>query len=318
MLVFENVSVRYGSFTALQGLSLELRRGELMTLLGPSGCGKTTTLRVAGGFVTPSAGRVLLDGRDITDLPPEKRPTSTVFQNYALFPHLSVGENVAYGLRVRGVSRSERRRRAEEELERVGLAGYASSRVQDLSGGQQQRVALARSLILGPAVLLLDEPLSSLDARLRLRMRAEIRALHERVGITTLYVTHDQEEALSISDRVTVMHEGRLVQTGTPREVYFAPADDFVRDFIGDAFPFVRGGERILLRPDQVVPRAGGKYAGRLVSREFLGASSLWHIGYQDQLLRALVPSRSEQALPDGSEVRFDLLDEQEAERSDE
>ena len=308
MLVFENVTVRYGTFTALKDLTLELRRGELMTLLGPSGCGKTTTLRVAGGFIVPDEGRVLLEGRDITSLPPEKRPTSTVFQNYALFPHMSVGENVAYGLRVRGVPRAQRQRRAEEELERVGLSGYASARVQDLSGGQQQRVALARSLILGPAVLLLDEPLSSLDARLRLRMRAEIRELQKRVGITTLYVTHDQEEALSISDRVTVMHDGRLVQTGTPREVYFSPADDFVRDFIGDSFPYTLDGRRILLRPDQVVPNADGPFIGRLLSREFLGASSQWLIECQGQTLRALLPSRSEPETAVGSELRFSLI----------
>ncbi|MBP5212971.1 MAG: ABC transporter ATP-binding protein, partial [Pyramidobacter sp.] len=299
---------RYGPFTALEELSLELRRGELMTLLGPSGCGKTTTLRVAGGFIIPNEGRVLREGRDITALPPEKRPTSTVFQNYALFPHLNVGENVAYGLRVRGISRAERRKRAEEELERVGLSGYASAQVQDLSGGQQQRVALARSLILGPAVLLLDEPLSSLDTRLRLRMRAEIRELQKRVGITTLYVTHDQEEALSISDRISVMHDGRLVQTGMPREVYFSPSDDFVRDFIGDTFPFMLDGRHILLRPDQVVPGEGGRLAGHLVSREFLGASSQWTIEYQGQMLRALIPSRNEPDAEAGCEVRFDLI----------
>ena len=177
MLSFRNVTVRYRAFTALESLNLDLRRGELMTLLGPSGCGKSTTLKVAGGFIAPDEGRVLLDGKDITYLAPELRPTATVFQNHALFPHMSAGDNVGYGLRVRGVGREERRHEAEKVLERVGLSGCFDARVQDLSGGQQQRVALARALVLNPAVLLLDEPLSSLDARLRVRMRREIREL---------------------------------------------------------------------------------------------------------------------------------------------
>ena len=309
MLSFDNITVYYGTFKALEGLSLTLEKGELMTLLGPSGCGKSTTLRAAGGFLTPTSGRVLLDGRDITALPPERRPTSTVFQNHALFPHMSAGENVAYGLRVRGVPRGERRARAAEALERVGLAGYGDARVQELSGGPQQRVALARSLILNPAVLLLDEPLSSLDARLRVRMRGEIRALQRELAITALYVTHDQEEALSISDRVSVMNAGRLVQTGTPEEVYFSPADDFVGDFIGDAQPVTVDGQRRLLRPDQVRPNPSGAFEGRLVGREFLGASVEWRVEWCGQTLRALLPSRGECAPAMGEPVRFDMTD---------
>ena len=310
MLSFKDITARYDTFTALSGLSLELRDGELMTLLGPSGCGKTTTLKVAGGFIVPDEGQVLLDGEDITSLPPERRPTSTVFQNYALFPHMSVGENVAYGLRVRGVPKRERRLRAEEELERVGLGGYAGARVQELSGGQQQRVALARSLILNPAVLLLDEPLSSLDARLRQRMRIEIRELQHKIGITTLYVTHDREEALSISDRISIMREGRLIQTGAPEEVYFSPTDDFVRDFIGDSFPVNMNGRRVLLRPDQVIPCPNGKFTGRLVTREFLGVSVKWVIEYQGQTLCAVLPSRDEWEVSRDAQVRFDIAEE--------
>ena len=310
MLSFKDITARYDAFTALIGLSLELRDGELMTLLGPSGCGKTTTLKVAGGFIVPDEGQVLLDGEDITSLPPERRPTSTVFQNYALFPHMSVGENVAYGLRVRGVPKRERRLRAEEELERVGLGGYAGARVQELSGGQQQRVALARSLILNPAVLLLDEPLSSLDARLRQRMRIEIRELQHKIGITTLYVTHDREEALSISDRISIMREGRLIQTGAPEEVYFSPTDDFVRDFIGDSFPVNMNGRRVLLRPDQVIPCPNGKFTGRLVTREFLGVSVKWVIEYQGQTLCAVLPSRDEWEVSRDAQVRFDIAEE--------
>ena len=310
MLSFKDITARYDAFTALIGLSLELRDGELMTLLGPSGCGKTTTLKVAGGFIVPDEGQVLLDGEDITSLPPERRPTSTVFQNYALFPHMSVGENVAYGLRVRGVPKRERRLRAEEELERVGLGGYAGARVQELSGGQQQRVALARSLILNPAVLLLDEPLSSLDARLRQRMRIEIRELQHKIGITTLYVTHDREEALSISDRISIMREGRLIQTGAPEEVYFSPTDDFVRDFIGDSFPVNLNGRMVLLRPDQVIPCPNGKFTGRLVTREFLGVSVKWVIEYQGQTLCAVLPSRDEWEVSRDAQVRFDIAEE--------
>lgn len=307
MLSFRNVTVRYGALTALEGLNLDLRRDELMTLLGPSGCGKSTTLKVAGGFLAPDEGRVLLDGKDITHLPPELRPTATVFQNHALFPHMSAGENVAYGLRVRGIGREERRREAENALERVGLAGCFDARVQDLSGGQQQRVALARALILNPAVLLLDEPLSSLDARLRVRMRAEIRELQRAVGITMLYVTHDQEEALSISDRVSVLNGGHLIQTGAPEEIYFSPADDFIGDFIGDAFPVTLEGQRRLIRPDQVVPAPEGPFEGRLTGREFLGATVEWRIEWKGQILRAVLPSRDERTPPPGGTVRFDI-----------
>ena len=186
MLSFQDITVHYGELVALGSLTLELKRGELMTLLGPSGCGKSTTLRVAGGFLLPSKGSVFLDGQEITNLPPELRPTATVFQSHALFPHMTAGQNVSYGLKVRGAPRRKCRREAEEVLERVGLSGYADKRVQELSGGQQQRVALARALILNPSVLLMDEPLSSLDARLRVRMRMEIRELQRSAGITVL------------------------------------------------------------------------------------------------------------------------------------
>ena len=305
MLVLENLSLHYGPLAALDGLNLELRQGELLTLLGPSGCGKTTTLQAAGGFIFPDGGRVLLDGRDITRLPPEKRPTATVFQSHALFPHITVEENVAYGLRVRGVPRTRRGALAGEMLERVGLGGYGSARVQDLSGGQQQRVALARALVLNPRVLLLDEPLSSLDARLKVRMRREIRSLQRSLNITALYVTHDQEEALSISDRVALMRQGRIVQTGSPEEVYFSPRDDFVADFIGGAFPLEVDGERLLLRPDQVRICLGGERRGVLKERVFLGASVDWILQWQGQRVRASFPSSDEAAVPIGAEVAF-------------
>ena len=307
MLNFKNVWLRYGSLTALKNLNLELRGGELMTLLGPSGCGKTSTLQVAGGFLRPSEGRVFLADRDITELPPEKRPTATVFQSHALFPHMSVGENVAYGLKLRGVPKKERIERARRELERVGLGNSLNARVQELSGGQQQRVALARALILEPQVLLLDEPLSSLDARLRVQMRAEIRNLQQSLGITALYVTHDQEEALSISDRVALMHEGSIVQIGTPEEVYFQPCGEFTANFIGSAFPVQIDGQRRMLRPDQIVVCAEGAYAATLRERSFLGPQVNWTLDWNGQKIRASLSSAAEPHPQIGAEVRFNI-----------
>ncbi|MDY3868705.1 MAG: ABC transporter ATP-binding protein [Pyramidobacter sp.] len=308
MLTFCGVSLRYGEVTALDGLNLEVRRGELLTLLGPSGCGKTTTLRAAGGFVFPDAGKILLDGADITSVPPHERPTATVFQSHALFPHMSVEENVAYGLKLRGVPRAERLEKAGDMLDRVGLSGYSRSRVQELSGGQQQRVALARALILNPHVLLLDEPLSSLDARLKVKMRGEIRTLQKSFGITALYVTHDQEEALAVSDRVALMNKGRIVQVGTPEEVYFSPADSFAADFIGDAFPLTLGGQRMMIRPNQVRVCPQGECRGTLIERVFMGASVLWVIEWQGQKLRAAFPSSEETPASAGSEVAFRIV----------
>ncbi|MGI6074752.1 MAG: ABC transporter ATP-binding protein [Pyramidobacter sp.] len=308
MLAFEKLRFSYGEKEALKGLSLSLAKGELLTLLGPSGCGKTTTLQIAGGFLVPDSGRVIIDGRDVTAVPPEERPTATVFQSHALFPHMTVSENVAYGLTVRRVPKARRRARAEEILARVGLAGFENSRVQELSGGQQQRVALARALILEPQVLLLDEPLSSLDARLRVKMRAEIRNLQQAFGITALYVTHDQEEALSISDRVAVMNAGELVQVGTPEEIYFEPSCEFVADFIGDAFPVTLDGKRILLRSDQIRISDDGDRRGVLVGRTFLGADVHWTIQWEGQKLRAALPSASEPEVRAGGEVRFSFV----------
>lgn len=308
MLSFENVSFSYGAEKAVDGLALAVGNGELVTLLGPSGCGKTTTLQLAGGFLFPDAGRILIDGEEMSHIAPEKRPTATVFQSHALFPHMTVEENAAYGLRVRRVPKAERERRACEILERVGLAGFGRSRVQELSGGQQQRVALARALILNPRVLLLDEPLSSLDARLRVKMREEIRALQQSFGITALYVTHDQEEALAVSDRVAVMDKGRLMQIGTPEEVYFSPKNEFTADFIGDAFPLNIAGKRELVRPDQITLSPEGEFHGKLISRTFLGASADWMIDWEGQKVRASVPSASEPQIAPGEPVTFSIL----------
>ncbi|UGY91694.1 ABC transporter ATP-binding protein [Streptomyces gobiensis] len=223
----------FGSTTALDGLDLEIAPGELVALLGPSGCGKTTALRIIAGFETADSGELLMDGRDVTGVPASRRDIGMVFQSYSLFPNMTAAENVAYGLRVRGVGGAERARRAAELLELVGLPGREGGYPHQLSGGQQQRVALARALATQPKVLLLDEPLSALDAKVRLTLREEIRRLQLELGITTVFVTHDQEEALSMADRVAVMKDGRLEQCAAPAELYERPATPFVAEFVG-------------------------------------------------------------------------------------
>ncbi|HOG47287.1 MAG TPA: ABC transporter ATP-binding protein [Anaerolineae bacterium] len=220
---------------AVDGVSLSIARGELITLLGPSGCGKTTTLRIIAGFEFPTSGRILLDGRDISQVPPNKRETGMVFQSYALFPHLSVFENVAYGLQLQKRSTAEIKDAVDVVLHLMNLVGMEQRMPHQLSGGQQQRVALARALVVKPKLLLFDEPLSNLDAKLRVQMRTEIRHLQQRLGITGVYVTHDQTEAMTLSDRIVVMNKGRVEQVGTPTEIYQRPASVFVADFIGRA-----------------------------------------------------------------------------------
>jgi iron(III) transport system ATP-binding protein len=234
-VVFEHVRKTFGAFTAIPDLSLAIEPGMLVTLLGPSGCGKTTTLRMLAGLEHPSSGRILIGGKDVTMLPANERDVSMVFQSYALFPHMTALENVAYGLESTGVKRQEARQRAEDGLQLVGLAGMGKRLPAELSGGQQQRVAVARALVLEPQVLLLDEPLSNLDARLRRRVRTEIRELQQRLGFTAVYVTHDQEEALAVSDRIIIMKEGLIAQQGAPRELYERPTSAFIADFMGEA-----------------------------------------------------------------------------------
>jgi spermidine/putrescine transport system ATP-binding protein len=228
-----SLTKRYDETTAVDSIDASINAGEFFSLLGPSGCGKTTTLRMIAGFVRPTAGEILLDGVDVAQVPPHRRNVHTVFQNYALFPHLDVFDNVAFGLRRQRAAKADVRRRVEEALNLVELGGLSGRRPQQLSGGQQQRVALARALVLRPAVLLLDEPLGALDAKIRKQLRLELKALQEEVGITFVFVTHDQEEALSMSDRVAVMSAGRIEQVGTPAEVYESPATVFVADFLG-------------------------------------------------------------------------------------
>ena len=232
-IVLKNISHRYGESPALQNVSLEIKGGELFTLLGPSGCGKTTLLRVIAGFLQPTEGRVFINGEDITDIPPEKRGMGVVFQNYALFPNMTVEENIAYGLKTRKLPKAEIKERCAYYLALTGMGAYRERKIDQLSGGQQQRVAIARALIISPRMLLLDEPMSNLDVALREKMRQEIRQIQRRTGVTTLFITHDQQEALSISHRIAVMDHGVVQQTDTPDNLYNAPRNEFVAGFVG-------------------------------------------------------------------------------------
>ena len=264
-VVLERLSKRFADVDAVRELTLEIGDGEFFSLLGPSGCGKTTTLRLIAGFEEPTGGRIFIGDREVTQTPAHKRPVNTVFQSYALFPHLNVGDNVAFGLRFKDVGKAERRRRVSEALSLVQLEGLERRKPSQLSGGQQQRVALARALILQPAVLLLDEPLGALDARLRRSLQLELKSIQKAVGITFVYVTHDQEEALTMSDRMAVMSDGLVQQLGTPRDVYEAPATGFVADFLGvsNLMPCRMEGERRARFGDAVLVAERGDSGAR-------------------------------------------------------
>lgn len=252
-LQLKNLTKLFDKENGVKNFNLDVKEGEFITILGPSGCGKTTTLNLLGGFLKPDSGEILLDRGNITNLPPEKRPISTVFQSYALFPHMNVIENVAYGIRF---YRKEKKRKAmeiaKEYIDIVGLAGYENSRVGNLSGGQQQRVALARSMATNPKILLLDEPLSNLDASLRVRMREELKELQRRFKITMIFVTHDQSEALCLSDKIVVMDKGNIVQVGTSREVYFYPVSEYVASFVGKSNLLNEDGKTYIIRPEDI------------------------------------------------------------------
>ncbi|MGQ9370606.1 ABC transporter ATP-binding protein [Azospirillum sp. ST 5-10] len=311
---FDRVSCVFGATVAVDDVSFDIAEGEFFTLLGPSGSGKTTCLRMVAGFQYPTRGHVYIHGKDDTRLPPFERDVNTVFQDYALFPHMSVRDNVAYGLLVRGVPRAERHRRADEMLELVRLAGFGGRRPAELSGGQRQRVALARALINHPRVLLLDEPLGALDQKLREEMQAELKQLQRRVGITFLFVTHDQTEALSMSDRLAVFDRGRVAQIGTPADIYDRPRTAFVAEFVGTSNILRGAGARRLfgtdaavsLRPERIGLAAEGAGAGhpaRVVDVQFLGAATRYRVALEGGAPLLLTVTTPNRAGPDGAAV---------------
>jgi putative spermidine/putrescine transport system ATP-binding protein len=310
---------RYGDVTAVDGVTLDIARGEFFTLLGPSGSGKTTTLRLIAGFELPDAGRVELGGEEVSRRPPYARDVNTVFQDYALFPHMSVLENVAYGLRIRKVAHAERRRLAEEALEMVRLPAVGARKPAQLSGGQRQRVALARAIVNLPRVLLLDEPLGALDLKLRQEMQVELKRIQSEVGITFGYVTHDQEEALTMSDRLAVFDQGRIVQVGAPAEVYERPATEFVAGFVGTSNVLLRSGRRFTVRPEKIrlLPGTNGAGApagliverGRVTDVSYVGPLTRYVValdaGGELQVVRQNLETTSEEALEEqGREVQ--------------
>jgi putative spermidine/putrescine transport system ATP-binding protein len=333
----EDLRRRFGDVVALDGISLSLEEGEFVSLLGPSGCGKTTALRLVAGFDRPDSGRIVVDGREMTRVPPNRRNMGMVFQAYSLFPNMTAEKNIQFGLKVRSVGKDDRARKVAELLELVGLGQAATRYPHQLSGGMQQRVALARALAIEPRVLLLDEPLSALDAKVRVQLREEIRRIQLRLGITTIYVTHDQEEALSVSDRVAVLSHGRIEQIGPPAEIYGSPATPFVAEFVGtmnrleatvsnpDAgeveydggrlmVDAVRGrarGERVLVlvRPEQLELEpapdgaANGGLAGEIVSQTFLGPVTRLKVIAGENDLTADVSAARARSLPVGTRV---------------
>jgi putative spermidine/putrescine transport system ATP-binding protein len=275
LLELRELSRRFGDFVALDSVNLSVQSGEFLTVLGASGSGKTTTLRLIAGFDRPTSGSILMDGTDLAPLPPFRRPVNTVFQHYALFPHMSVRDNVGYGLRMQKVAPAEIGRRVDEALAMVRLDDFGGRAPKQLSGGQQQRVALARALVNRPRVLLLDEPLGALDLKLRREMQLELKQLQTQVGITFIYVTHDQEEALTMSDRIVLMRAGRIEQIGTPREMYDSPRSRYVADFIGDTNLLRLGNDEVSVRPEhvQLIAADGGGMPGLVDAVTFVGSS---------------------------------------------
>jgi iron(III) transport system ATP-binding protein len=333
---FKNISKRYGADPsapmAVKSISFDIKKGSLTTILGPSGCGKTTTLRMIAGLESPTSGQIIMDGKDVTTLGPADRNVSMMFQSYALFPHMNVVENVMYGLKMSGIAKDAAQSRASEALKNVSLVSYNDRLPSELSGGQQQRVALARALVLEPAVLLFDEPLSNLDARLRREMREEIRGLQQRLGLTVAYVTHDQSEALAVSDQIIVMDHGIIAQRGTPRDLYEYPTSEFVAGFMGEAMLFpgtsqadgqvklgplmikpkqnvAAGKVKVAVRPEAWhIHAAGTGMAARLAKSAYLG--SFYEYTFDTELGSIFVVSPDlVQVLSLGADVGLSLAD---------
>jgi putative spermidine/putrescine transport system ATP-binding protein len=299
----------YGDVVAVDDVDLRVGAGEFFTLLGPSGSGKTTTLRMIAGFERPDAGTVRLAGIDISDRPPYARDVNTVFQDYALFPHMTVAENIGYGLRVKGTARTERARAVQEVLATVRLDGYGDRKPVQLSGGQRQRVALARAIVNRPRVLLLDEPLGALDLKLRQEMQVFLKSLQRDLGMTFVYVTHDQEEALTMSDQVAVFNEGRVEQVGSPVEVYERPASEFVAGFVGTSNIVERGGRRVCIRPERIAFDTGGEPAV-IDDVVFVGAFTRYLVLTDRGERLTVVRQGGGKTLPRGERVRISWRDE--------
>lgn len=302
-LKIENISKIFEKERGIKNISFQLEKGELVSFLGPSGCGKTTLLNIIGGFVKNDSGSIYLEDKDITEYPPEKREIVTVFQNYALFPHMNVVENVKYGLKYRGYNKEEQIKLAKEYLKIVGLEGYEKNSVGELSGGQQQRVALARALVLQPKILLLDEPFSNLDAKLKIAMREEIKELQKKLGISMIFVTHDQEEALSISDRIVVMSNGEIVQIGKPEEIYYSPKNRYVAEFIGK-INFLEIGNK---RPEEIKMRRDDSGDAIILNREFMGATTLFVVERLEKKIYVTIPGEEALKYRVGDRVVLEL-----------
>ncbi|WP_296707111.1 ABC transporter ATP-binding protein [Treponema sp. UBA7570] len=331
-LTFKNVSFSFGNTRTIDDFFLEVKSGSFTTLLGPSGCGKTTLLKIVSGFLTPDSGSILIDGADCTFVPPEKRQIGMVFQDYALFPHMTVQKNLLYGLEIKNKnSKEENFAKIHKTARILGIANLLERFPHELSGGQQQRVALGRALVLEPKILLMDEPLSSLDAKLRTQVREELKDVQSQIGITTLYVTHDQEEALSLSDTIAVLKAGKLQQVGTPRQIYFEPANDFVADAVGRANfikltdlnefeidnPSLKEAKKLIVRPEWFFKINAGKketkncltVSGTIVSTAFLGQTTRYRIRLDNetsQILTADLPTEDED-LPSGQKITLKI-----------
>lgn len=285
-LRIKNLVKAFNNIKVVDNINLELEKGKLLCLLGPSGCGKTTTLKMIGGFLKQDKGSIIIENEDISKVSPEVRPVSTVFQSYALFPHMNVMENIIYGLKFKGYSKKEALKKGEEYLKIIGLSEFKNKKISQLSGGQQQRVALARSLILNPKVLLLDEPLSNLDAKLRVKMRKEIKEIQSKFNMTMIFVTHDQEEALSIADYLAVMNKGELIQVGTPEEIYNNPKNEFVASFIGNINKVNINNKIELIRPEQItINKSRGDKKGRIKYKQFLGSYVNYFVETKDETI---------------------------------
>lgn len=307
MIEVKDVKINYGSFEAVKGVNFTVNDGEFFTLLGPSGCGKTTTLRSIAGFEKVSAGKIVLNGKDIAPLAPEERDIGFVFQNYALFPSMTVHDNIAFGLKVRHVRKNEAEQRIQKIAGMIGITEHLNKKISQISGGQQQRVAIARALITKPCLLLMDEPLSNLDAKLRVSMRSEIKRIQKELGIVAIYVTHDQEEAMAISDRIAVFNNGLIEQIGTPQEIYRTPKTEFAAKFVGDINEIdgqklalqnegIKLSQRFFVRPEKMhlraskdeVPEGVVSFAAQLVNREFLGAATKFVLDADGMKLNSL------------------------------